>query len=102
MFGLPNQSQQIECPEARHMIKNEGGLLLDVRSPEEFSNGSIPGSVNLPLQNIHANHGNLDKKRPIIVCCVSGARSAQAQNTLKNLGYDNVHNLGSIRKYLTC
>lgn len=102
MFGLSSQSVQIECPEARNMIKNEGGLLLDVRSPEEFAKGSIPGSVNLPLQNIDASHKYLDKKRPIIVCCVSGARSAQAQMTLKNLGYDNVHNLGSVRKYLTC
>jgi len=102
MFGMNNQSPQIECAEARDMIKNEGGLLLDVRSPEEFAHGSLPGSVNLPLQNIHTSHEYLDKRRPIIVCCVSGARSAQAQMTLKQLGYDNVHNLGSVRKYLTC
>ncbi len=102
MSGITKQPKQIECPEARHMIKNKGGLLLDVRSHAEFSRGSIPGAVNLPLQKIHEGHVYLDKKRPIIVCCVSGNRSAQAQTSLNFLGFDNVHNLGSIRKYLTC
>ncbi len=102
MSEIAKLSKQIQCPEARHMIKNKGGLLLDVRSHEEFRRGSIPGAVNLPLQKINENHVYLDKKRPIIVCCVSGNRSAQAQSTLNLLGFNNVHDLGSIRKYLTC
>ncbi len=102
MSGITKQPKQIQCPEARHMIKNKGGLLLDVRSHDEFQRGSIPGAVNLPLQKIHENHVYLDKKRPIIVCCVSGNRSAQARCTLNLLGFNNVHDLGSIRKYLTC
>jgi phage shock protein E len=82
MFGF-NQPQQIECPE-------------------EHAQGTLPGSVNVPLQVIQHAHQQLDKSKPVIVYCVSGARSAQAQSVLQSMGFDNVHNLGSIRKYLSC
>jgi phage shock protein E len=101
MFGF-GQSQQIECPEARHMVQNHGAQLVDVRSPEEHAQGKLPGSVNVPLHVLPHAHHNLDKSKPVLVYCVSGARAAQAQSFLRSLGFDNVHNLGSIRKYLTC
>lgn len=101
MFGF-SAPQQIECPEARHMVQNHGAQLVDVRSPEEHAQGKLPGSLNLPLQVLPQLHQKLDKSKPVIVYCVSGARSAQALSFLKSLGFDNVHNLGSIRKYLTC
>jgi phage shock protein E len=102
MFGMFNAPQQIECPEARHMVQNHGAQLVDVRSPEEHAQGTLPGSVNVPLQILQQAHQQLDKSKPVIVYCVSGARSAQAVSFLQSMGFDNVHNLGSIRKYLTC
>jgi rhodanese-related sulfurtransferase len=102
MFGMSNQVPQIECPEARDMIENHGAQLVDVRSPQEHAQSSLPGSVNVPLQIIQQAHDHLDKSKPVIVYCVSGARSAHAQSVLHSMGFDNVHNLGSIRKYLTC
>ncbi len=65
---------------------------------EEF----LPGSVNLPLQIIHQAYDQLDKNKPVIVFCHSGARSAQAQSLLQQAGFDSVHNLGAIHKLLTC
>ena len=102
MFGAFNQPQQIECPEARHMVQNHGAQLVDVRSPQEHAQGTLPGSVNVPLQILQQAHQQLDKSKPVIVYCVSGARSAQAKSFLQSMGFDNVHNLGSIQKYLTC
>jgi phage shock protein E len=101
MFGF-NQPQQIECPEARHMVQNHGAQLVDVRSPAEHAQGTLPGSVNVPLQILQQAHHQLDKSKPVIVYCVSGARSAQAMSFLQSMGFDKVHNLGSIHKYLTC
>ncbi len=102
MFGMFSQSPQIECPEARDMIQNQNAQLVDVRTPQECAQGILPGSVNIPLQNIQGGHESLDKSKPVIVCCASGGRSAQAQSILQSLGFDDVHNLGSINKYLTC
>ena len=102
MFGMFNAPQQIECPEARHMVQNHGAQLVDVGSPEEHAQGTLPGSVNVPLQILQQAHQQLDKSKPVIVYCVSGARSAQAMSFLQRMGFDNVHNLGSIRKYLSC
>ena len=102
MFGMFNQAPQIECPEARHMVQNDGAQLVDVRTPAEHAQGTLPGAVNVPLNLIHHGHQQLDKSKPVIVYCASGGRSAQAKNILHSLGFDNVHNLGSLHKYLSC
>jgi phage shock protein E len=102
MFGMFNQDPQIECPEARHMVQNHGAQLVDVRSPMEHAQGSLPGAVNLPHNMVHVGHEKLDRSKPVIVYCASGARSAHAKSALESLGFSNVHNLGSVHKYLSC
>ena len=102
MFGF-NQAQMysLECPEAREMVAN-GAQLVDVRSPQEYAMGAIPGSLNVPLQAIHSAEQHLDKSKPVILYCASGMRSGQALNMLAQMGFDAVHNLGSINKYVSC
>lgn len=103
MFGMfGNPIETIECPQAKQLVDDHGAQMVDVRSPQEFARGAIPGSINIPLQVINASHQNLDKTKPVIVFCRSGARSAQARSFLQQEGFDDVHNLGSIQKYLTC
>lgn len=76
------------------LVKN-GAIIVDVRSKNEFSSGNIPGSLNIPLDQIGTNLGKLsDKNKTIITCCASGMRSAAAKNVLKSKGYTNVHNGG--------
>lgn len=77
-----------------------GGVLLDVRTPQEYREGHIPGSVNVPLQTI----GRVDeavgaKEAPLFVYCHSGARSAQAVKLLARMGYSNVKNIGGMSAY---
>lgn len=77
-----------------------GALLLDVRTPQEYQDGHIPGSRNLPLQNIsNAPAVTGSKEVPLFVYCYSGARSAQAVSALQRMGYRQVKNLGGISAY---
>ncbi len=77
-----------------------GAVLLDVRTPEEYREGHIPGSKNVPLQSLDkvTNFVN-NQDTPVFVYCHSGARSAQAVSVLEGMGYTNVKNIGGIAAY---
>ena len=78
----------------------DGAVLLDVRTPDEYRQGHIPGSKNIPLQSINKVTGVIDNKAtPIFVHCLSGARSRQASAILQQMGYTNVKNIGGISTY---
>ena len=80
--------------------ETNGAVLIDVRTPEEYREGHIPESMNIPLQSINKVTRIIDdKSTPIFVLCLSGARSRQATNILKQLGYTNVKNIGGISSY---
>lgn len=80
--------------------EQEGALLLDVRTEEEYAEGHIPGSLNLPLSRL-ANAGHMipEHNTPIYVHCLSGARSRQGAAVLKRMGYNNVTDLGGVAAY---
>lgn len=75
-------------------------VLLDVRTPQEYKEGHIPGSRNIPLQTI-SNLSNLLKPKdiPLFIYCYSGSRSRQAVSQLQQMGYTNVRNIGGIASY---
>ena len=74
-----------------------GGVLLDVRTPEEFREGHIPGAVNVPLHTMEKTANVVkDKDTPLFVYCRSGVRSRQAVSALQHMGYTHVKNLGGI------
>jgi phage shock protein E len=76
-------------------LKQEGAIILDVRSKREYEGGHIRGSINISVDQLNNNlHKLKDKNKPIITCCASGARSASAKNMLQSNGYTNVHNGG--------
>lgn len=64
--------------------------VVDVRDPEEFAEGHIPGAINLPLKNFAFGSGVLDKKKKIVVYCNSGGRSYGAYRKLMKLGYKDI------------
>ena len=75
-------------------------MLVDVRTPEEYREGHIPGSINVPLQQIEDIELEVaEKNTPLYVYCRSGARSRQATALLKEMGYEDVHNIGGILDY---
>ena len=77
-----------------------GAVLIDVRSPEEFADGHIPGSINLPIQALRNAGDHLqDPETPVFLYCHSGARSSRAAKMLQIMGYAHVTDLGSIGAY---
>ena len=75
-------------------IINKGAQIIDVRTTEEYQNGHINGSLNIPLQVLSNNISKIKKNKPIITCCASGMRSASAKNILKSHGFIEVYNGG--------
>ena len=90
-------SQNINCTQKEELM-NEGAVLIDVRSASEYAEGHLDNSINLTVDTIGVNIEKLvsDKNTKIIVYCRSGNRSATAANTLINLGYKNVYDLGAM------
>ena len=78
----------------------KGAILLDVRTPQEYREGHIPGSKNIPLQTIDKIRSVAENKdTALFVYCYSGGRSRQAVSMLQHMGYSNVQNIGGISAY---
>lgn len=75
----------------------QGALIVDVRTPGEFSGGNIKGSKNIPLPSLSGRLAELHKGKPVITCCASGIRSATAKRILEAAGFPEVHNGGGWR-----
>lgn len=85
-------------------LMEQGAQIVDVRSKAEYQGGHIPGSMNIPLQNLQTNLSKIKKDKPVITCCASGMRSASARGILKAKGFKEVYNGGgwmSLLKKLT-
>jgi phage shock protein E len=74
---------------------DKGAFLVDVRTPGEFSGGSVPGAVNIPLDMIPAQLATFKGKESIVLFCRSGMRSGQAKGILESNGFKNVINGGT-------
>lgn len=74
-----------------------GARIVDVRTPEEFQDGAYKGAVNIPLAVLPARMHELEPKdQPIVLYCLSGARSGQAARLLKQAGFKDVTNAGGL------
>lgn len=88
------------APEKAKALVQGGAKLVDVRTPAEHASGHIPGSINIPLNEVGARLKDFgDKARPVIVYCASGVRSASAAKALKGAGFTDVHDLGSVSRW---
>jgi rhodanese-related sulfurtransferase len=85
LLGFGNKSEKI----TEFLAK--GAIIIDVRTPAEYANGHIKGSKNVPLNLITSQMEILKKmEKPIIACCASGMRSAQATSILKSNGIETL------------
>ena len=76
-------------------IIDDGAFLVDVRTPGEFADGHVVGSVNIPLDIVPTELAKFKNKKNIVVFCRSGNRSGQAKTILEANGVSNVTNGGS-------
>ena len=84
----------------KEYAETKNAVLLDVRTPQEYREGHIPGSKNVPLQTIDKVTSITENKdTALYVYCYSGARSRQATAMLQHMGYTNVQNIGGIAAY---
>jgi rhodanese-related sulfurtransferase len=90
-------------PQAAYekLQKDENPLLIDVRTPQEYNEGHIEGSLLIPLDTLEANLPKLanSKDRPLIIYCRSGARSAIASRLLADQGFKPLNVSGGINEW---
>ena len=97
-FQMGRRSQE-ELTVMRQAVA-DGGLLLDVRSPGEFNSGHVDGALNIPVGELQSRLKELDDKdRAVVVYCASGVRSKSASSLLREHGFKDVHDLGSLRNW---
>ena len=86
--------------EVEDMKGVEGAVLLDVRNEDEYKEGHIPGSINIPLGDIaNVEKAIGDHNTPVFVYCLRGSRAAQAVSRMTAMGYRSVKNIGGIASY---
>lgn len=82
----------------KNMIKDfqsKGAIIIDVRTTNEYKQGAISGSKNIPLQTIKSKIETIKKfNKPVITCCASGMRSGNAASILKASGIEVINGGG--------
>ncbi len=95
ILGAGNINKAVE--ECR---STQGALLVDVRTPDEYAGGHIPGAVSIPLPLIEAIEDRVqDKDTPVYLYCLSGSRAGYAAQAMRRMGYTKVKNIGGIKGY---
>ena len=87
------ESTELDPERAAEMIDSGEAQLVDVRQDFEWEAGRIPGAVHIPLDSLPARASEIDRERPVIFGCRSGARSAMATDAFRASGFD-AYNLG--------
>lgn len=83
----------VRAGDWRDWLDRTGGILLDVREPSEWEQGTLPDALLIPTSEIMARVGEIPKGTPILCICRSGARSHQVAAFLKVNGYEEVANM---------
>lgn len=100
LFGGPDTPghERIRPEEytAQYVDTKSPHTLLDVRTADEFRSGYIPGAVNISLQDLPQKLKRVSTKKPVIIYCRSGNRSAHAARMLLQAGYTDIYDLGGI------
>jgi molybdopterin/thiamine biosynthesis adenylyltransferase/rhodanese-related sulfurtransferase len=86
------QIREVDTAQAEELRAAPGAVVLDVREPDEYEQGAIPGSIHIPRGQLESNiEGRVpDHDTPLVVFCAGGTRSAFAAKTLEELGYGDV------------
>ena len=100
LIALLAGCSDVTATEARRLVAH-GALLVDVRSPEEYRDGHLPGARNLPIDQVRAHPEKLKtlpRRKPLLVYCHTGARAFFVARWLRAEGFD-VRLLGSMNHF---
>jgi rhodanese-related sulfurtransferase len=94
-----SQRPNISAADARALVAG-GARLVDVRTPEEYAGGHLPGAVNIPIDELPRRLDDVGRRdQAVVVYCASGGRSASATRALAGAGFTSVHNLGAMSNW---
>lgn len=79
---------------------DQGAPVIDVREPAEFREGHVPGATNIPIGQLTARLGEIDRDRPVHVVCASGNRSSAMADVLTANGFDAMNVAGGTRAWI--
>ena len=86
LFSACSKVSDEDLKKAREAVEN-GALIVDVRTPKEFNEKHIQGSINLPIEEIMKGRINLPTDKEIVLYCRTGSRSATSAKVLKEKGW---------------
>lgn len=75
-------------------LVKDGAQIIDVRNEQEYNNGHLTGTKNIPLSRLTTQLKRIRKGKPVITCCASGVKSEKAKSILLKNGYTKVYNGG--------
>ncbi|EHV5555356.1 rhodanese-like domain-containing protein [Vibrio parahaemolyticus] len=87
-----------ERAEQGWQLIEKGAMIVDVRTPQEFSEGHLDNAVNFPLSELDKHFKDVKKDQLIVLYCRSGNRSGQAYQYLQSQGFTNLHNAGGLEE----
>ena len=95
LLGGAGQTPEVDIAEVARLRADTatGVQIVDVREPDEWAEGRIPGAVHIPMGELEARSGELDPARPVIAVCRSGRRSLWAAEALLARGFGDVASL---------
>ncbi|MCF7480669.1 rhodanese-like domain-containing protein [Vibrio sp. J1-1] len=85
-----------ERAEQGWQLIEQGAMIVDVRTPQEFAEGHLDDAVNFPLSELDKHFKDVKKDQLIVLYCRSGYRSGQAYQHLQSQGFTNLHNAGGL------
>ena len=89
-----NNENNIDYENAKTILKNDkNAILVDVRSPQEYREGHLDGSINIPLYDLEKNSEVINKQNTIILYCQSGSRSNKAIEILEEKGCTSIYQI---------
>jgi sulfur-carrier protein adenylyltransferase/sulfurtransferase len=102
LAATKSEIREVDTARADELRRRPGAMVLDVREPDEYEQGAIPGAVHIPRGTLESTVESrlADKSAPVVIHCASGVRSAFAAKTLTEMGYtDVVSVLGGFNKW---
>ncbi len=94
LVSLSIDAQIADTDTLNSLAVRKGTVIVDVRMAEEYDEGHIESSINIPLQTLADSIESLKHYEKVIVICRSGRRSAKAKAELEEAGFTNVYNGG--------
>src|SRR3982751_6913411 len=97
-----SEIREVDTATAAEAIARPGTVVLDVREPDEYEQGALPGAVHIPRGHLESKVESqiADRSTSLVIHCASGVRSAFAAKTLQDLGYtDVVSMVGGFNKW---